>query len=152
MKIANKWILVNKKLTEVDMTSKIDHFIARTPPGIPDLPYHDNVRANQELGPIHRYMNSSLVPEADMGVSVREIKQVPPDFKPHLQPHKHDWSEVYAVIGDLTVEYTLGDETREVTGWSAFFIPAGTAHTYRPVRGSGYVVIVERSGEYTARD
>jgi mannose-6-phosphate isomerase-like protein (cupin superfamily) len=113
-----------------------------------ELVYHDMARAREELGPSYDYMSSSLVPEADIWVNVDHIKQVPVDFKPYLEPHKHQVSEVYVVIGDLTVEVILGGERHEVSGEAGVFIPAGMIHTYRPLRGSGYCVTILRGGKY----
>ena len=113
------------------------------------IPFHD-MRARAEIGPSYTYMDNDLVPEADTSVSVWQVKQVPPDFKPHIEPHKHQMSQVYAVVGDLTVEVTLDGEKHEVTGPAGIFIPAGVTHTYRPLRGSGYTVIVTRAGKYEA--
>ena len=137
------------------MTRQIDQLI--TVPQFVDLvtepvPYHEpSTRSDKELGePFRRYMNASLIPEADMGMGIRKIEHVPDNFERDLEPHKHEVSEIYAVIGDLTVEFFLEGETREITGPAALFIPAGMMHTYRPVKGSGYFVIVSRGGEYIA--
>ncbi len=139
------------------MTSQIDRLI--TIPQFINLsrdpvPYHEaSTRSDKELGePYRRYMNASLIPQADLGMGIRKIDHVPPDFERDIEPHKHEVSEIYAVIGDLTVEFYLEGETREITGPSALFIPAGMTHTYRPVKGSGYFVIVSRGGEYKASD
>ena len=136
------------------MTSKIDHFITRvelSDPTIP-VPYHDTAREAREIGPARRYMESSLVPEADICISVREVNQVPPDYKPHLEPHKHEVSKVYAVMGDLTVEFMLEGEKREVKAPAALFIPAGMTHSWCPLRGSGSLLVVLRKGEWKAFD
>jgi len=130
------------------MTNKIDRCLIKVQTTEEDFPYHDNIRAIREIGPIRKYMSSALVPEANVWINVREVKQVPPDFKSHLEPHKHELNEVYGVIGDLTVEFGLDGERREVTGPASLFIPAGTAHFYRPLRGSGYVFVVYMSGNY----
>lgn len=81
-----------------------------------------------------------------MSIAIREIKQIPPDYKSHIEPHKHEVSEVYGVIGDLSVEFILEGERREVTGPASLFIPAGMMHACRPLRGSGYFLAVHRSG------
>lgn len=132
------------------MTSKIDHFIVKPKPREKAIPYHDDNRAAREIGAASVYMDNSLVPEADVRVSVRGIKQVPPDYKAHVAPHKHEVSQVYGVIGDLTVEFVLEGERREVTGPASIFIPAGMMHSCRPVRGSGYSLTVYCDGEYKA--
>jgi mannose-6-phosphate isomerase-like protein (cupin superfamily) len=125
--------------------NRIEHFITR-PLIVGNEPHHDNERAYRDLGPRYKYIDNSIVPEGDITFSVREIKQVPADYKSHVQPHRHEWSEVYAVISDdLTVEYTLGEETCEVKGRSALFVPPGELHSYRPVQGSGYIVFISRA-------
>ena len=121
------------------------------PPVTGEVPlHHDAARVKEELGTAYTYMDSSLVPEADMRFVVRHIKNVPPDFKPYVELHKHEASQLYALIGDLTYEVTLEDERHEVTGPAAVFIPAGMTHSLCPLRGSGYIVTVVRAGKYEA--
>lgn len=115
---------------------------------IDKLPYHDMARGREELGPSYDYMSSSLLPEADIWVGIDHIKQVPVDFKPYIEPHKHEVSEVYVIIGDLTVEVILDGERHEVSGPAGVFIPAGMIHTFRPLRGSGYFAGVMKGGKY----
>jgi len=129
------------------MASKTKRFIVPAQL-IEELPYHDMARAREEFGPAYDYMSKSLVPEADINVSIDHIKQVPADFKPHIEPHTHPVSEVYLVIGDLTVEITLEDERHEVSGPAGVFIPAGMIHTMRPLRGNGYFAAVLGGGKY----
>ena len=132
------------------MTGKTDRFIVKPQLEEAPVPYHDISRAMRELGPSYVYMNNSLVPEADMQFGVREVKQIPPDYKPHLEPHRHEVSEVYAVMGNLTIELTLDDERHELSGPASAFIPAGMMHTWRPLRGSGYLLVINKSGEFKA--
>ena len=135
------------------MARKIDKYVIVPEHVDPErpVPYHEtSTRIDRELGPGLSYASNNLVPGADMRIGVRKIKQVPPNYVSHLAPHKHEVSEVYGVIGDLTVEFILDGETREVTGPASMFIPAGMMHTYRPVRGSGYFMIVYRGGDYQA--
>ena len=129
------------------MMSKTNKFIIK-PRIHKDFVYHDMNRATREIGLGYRYIDSSLLPEADICVGVQEIKQVPHDFKPFVEPHKHDANQFYIIIGRLTVEVTLDGERHEVDGPASIFIPAGVKHTFHPLRGSGYLVVVLRSGEY----
>jgi len=131
------------------VAGKTERFIVTPQPRLEDIPaHHDAARVREELGTPYIYMARSLVPEADMYFVLRHIKNVPPDFKPYVKPHKHDVSHFYAIIGELTYEVTLEDERHEVTGPASIFIPAGMTHTIRPLRGSGYIAIVMRAGEY----
>ncbi len=129
------------------MASKTKRFIVPAQL-IEELPYHDMARAREEFGPAYDYMSNSLVPEADINVSIDHIKQVPVDFESHIEPHKHPVSEVYVVIGDLTVEVILEGERHEVSGPAGVFIPAGMPHTMRPLKGSGYFAAVLGGGKY----
>lgn len=130
------------------MPGKTDHLIVKAQL-IEELAYHDTARAKREIGPLYNYMEDSLIPSADILVHVREVKQVPPGFKPHVDLHKHDVSSVYSIIGDLTMEITLEDEKHEVSGPGSVFIPAGMMHAVCPLKGTGYLVVILRSGKYS---
>ena len=131
------------------MAGKTERFIVTPQPRLGELPYHhDAARVMEELGIPYTYMASSMVPEADMYFVLRYIKNVPTDFKPYVEPHKHEVSQLYALIGDLTYDVTLEGERREVTGPAAIFIPAGMVHAIHPLRGSGYIAIITRAGQY----
>jgi hypothetical protein len=93
-------------------------------------------------------MSSDLVPEADVNLGIRHVINTPTDFKPHIEPHTHEVSQVYAVVGELTVEVLLDEEKHQISGPAGIFIPAGMMHTIRPLKGSGYLVVVVRGGEY----
>ena len=115
---------------------------------VKELPHHDTARASKELGPSYNYMSSSLIPEADVHISARYIKQVPVDFKSFVEPHKHQANQVYIIIDALAVEVILNGERHEVSGPAGIFIPAGMTHTIRPLKGSGYIVAVTEVGKY----
>jgi len=133
------------------VAGKTERFIVTNPPVSGEVPLHfDADRVSEELGTPYTYMDSSLVPEADMRFSLRHIKNVPPDFKPYVEAHKHEVSQLYVFIGDLTYEVILEDERHEVTGPATIFIPAGMPHSLCPLRGSGYTVTVVRAGKYKA--
>lgn len=127
------------------MTGKTGRFIV-TPRLLEELTYHD--MRLREMGPLYTFMDRALVPEADVVVLVHDVKKVPPNFKPYVEPHTHEVSQLYNLIGELTFEATLDGERHEVTAPASIFIPAGVKHTIRPLRGSGYVVVVLRSGKY----
>ena len=115
---------------------------------VDQLLYHDLSRTELEIGPLNRYMDRSLVQEADTTMLVREVKGVFPEYKPHVEPHIHDVSEIYGIIGDLTVEVILEGERHRVRGPVCIFVPAGMMHAIHYVEGSGYLVAVLRKGMY----
>ena len=129
------------------MTRKTDRFIVN-PQLLEELLYHDTSLARRMPGKRLKYVDVSLVPEADITVFVRSIMSVPSDMKSHVEPHKHDVSQIYGIIGELTMEVMLDNEWHEVTGPASVFIPAGMIHTVRVVRGSGHVVIILCGKEY----
>ena len=129
------------------MSGKTDHLVVKAQL-IEKVVHHEVKRAEREVGPLYNFMEDCLVPEADLCIHAREVKQVPPDYQTHVTPHKHEVSSVYSIFGDLTVEITLEDEKHQLTGPASVFIPAGMTHAVRPLRGSGYLVMVGRSGKY----
>ena len=132
---------------EDKVEGKTNRFIVK--PLIRDeLKYHDIERAKREIGLGYIFMDTRLVEEADVHIGLQEVKSVPPDFESFIEPHTHEVSQCYAIIGELTIEVTLEGERHEVEGPASIFIPPGMEHTFRPVRGNGYVVIVMTSKEY----
>ena len=129
------------------MASETGRFIVAAQLTTEELAHHDMRRAREALGPHYNYMSSSLVPEADMYFDLMHVEKVPPDFKSHVEPHKHQVSQLYAIIGELTIEVILEDERHEVSGPAAVFIPAGMTHTICPLSGSGYLTVVTRAGK-----
>ena len=129
------------------MPGKTDHLIVKAQL-IEDLVFHEVERAQREIGPLYNFMEDCLVPDADICIHAREVRQVPPDYQAHVAPHKHEVSSVYSIFGDLTMEITLEDEKHLVTGPASVFIPAGMNHAVRPVKGTGYLVMVIKGGKY----
>ena len=129
------------------MSGKTDHLVVRAQL-IEEVVYHEVERAEKEIGPLYNFMEDCLVPEADICIHAREVKQVPPDYQTHVAPHKHEVSSVYSIIGDLTVEVTLAEEKHQVTGPASVFVPAGMTHAVRPLKGTGYLVMVTKTGKY----
>src|SRR4030042_959766 len=123
------------------MTGKTDRFIVK-PQLRENLSHHDMKWIKEQIGPGYNCIDSSLVKEADIHIGLQEVRHVPPDYKQLAQAHKHDTNEYYLIIGDLTLEITLGDEKHLVNGPATVFVPAGVVHTLRPVKGSGYFVVV----------
>ena len=129
------------------MASKTDRFIV-SPQPIEELVYHNISQMKRVSGTHNAFMDSSLVQEADILLHVREVKEVPSGLESHIEPHKHDVSQLYGIIGELTIEVILDGERHEVKGPACVFIPAGVMHTSRPLRGNGYILAILRKGEY----
>ncbi len=129
------------------MAGKTDHLVVKAQ-RIDEVAYHDTKRAQKEIGPLYNFMEDCLVPGADICIHIREVKQVPPNYQSHVAPHQHEVSSVYSIIGDLTMEITLGEEKHQVTGPASVFIPAGMSHSARPLKGTGYLIMTEKTGKY----
>ena len=129
------------------MASKAERLIAVPQPAPEEVPYHNMRQAREMLGPQYTYMSGSQVPEADMSFALRYIGKVPTGFKSEDEPHRHPMSQLYAIIGELTLELILEGERHEVSGPAAVFIPAGMTHIIRPLSGSGYLAVVTRAGK-----
>jgi hypothetical protein len=69
---------------------------------------------------------------------IRGLEQSPP---PYVDAHSHpDCDEIGLVIappGELEYEMILGDKVHKITSPASIFIPAGTTHRARALRGNG---------------
>jgi len=130
------------------MTGKTDRFIVSPQPVVEELVYHNMAQIRRVPGTHNTFMDSSLVREADILLHVREVKEVPSALEFDAEPHKHDVSQLYGIIGELTLEVILDGERHEVKGPACVFIPAGTTHTLRLLKGNGYLLAILRKGKY----
>jgi hypothetical protein len=128
------------------MAEKIDPCIVKPKP-LGDLPHHEMDKVKQAMQAFI-YLNDSLVPGADMVIHIGEIKNLTAPFQPYVDQHKHDVSSAYALIGDLTLEVIIEGEKKEVSGPAGVFIPPGKMHSVRPLRGTGYFIVIQRSGKF----
>jgi mannose-6-phosphate isomerase-like protein (cupin superfamily) len=139
------------------MENRYEHLIVRRPMNVNELPAHDL----SQVIPYPVLMCRELVPEANawaLYLFIKEITQELKDIAIRLDravPHKHDFDEMYLMIGDpqaITFEVILGDETYQVSTPSAVYIPKGTPHAIRPVDAtvglSGGLIPVCLNGEY----
>lgn len=129
------------------MKRKTDTYVFR-PREVEPIPYHDMEKAKKVAKSAYNYLDASLIPGADMVIHIAEFRQLTTPLDPYVEPHKHEVSSFYGVIGDLTIEVILEGERHEVTGPGSVFIPPGMMHSVRALRGDGHVVIVLRTGTY----
>jgi len=135
-----------------------EHLIVRRPMHVTELPDH-------ELGdviPFPVLMCKDLVPETNLWACylyVKEITQELVDLMDQVgkaTPHRHDFDEIYLMIGDpgaITFEVMLGEEFYEVETPAAVFLPKGLPHAIRPVKATvgltGGLIPVCANPEYT---
>jgi len=131
------------------MASKETGRLIVVPQRIGELVYHDVARMEQEIGPLWKYMDSELVPEADVTVLVREVKRnVSEDLKAGPSLHKHEVNQLYCLLGEVKLEVTLGTDKHMVQGPAAVLVPAGMTHAIRYAGGKGYLVNVLSGASY----
>lgn len=131
------------------MTKKMERFVVAAQP-VKELIYHNIDKMSKSGGgaTLYKYLDASLVEEADLTVFGREIRDVPPDAEPYVEPHTHEVSQVFLFLGNLTAEAILDGERYDITAPACIFIPAGTRHSIRVTKGSGNTVVILRGQAY----
>jgi len=127
---------------------KIDEYIVE-PERIEELVHHDIKKMEKEAGSLWRFMESTIVPEADITVLVRKVEQeLDQSSKVGPELHMHDVNQYYCLLDEFKLEVTLDDENRVVTGPATIMVKAGTQHKIRFIGGTGVLVNVLCKGNY----
>lgn len=86
------------------------------------------------------------LPESPIRIVVRQIKEIPPDYEPHVELLTHDVDTLYVFIseeeGGLEAEVTLEDEVYQVVSPMTVLLPKNVPHRYVPIRGHGFVFVI----------
>lgn len=135
-----------------------EHLIVRRPVNVTELPDHEL----GEVIPFPVYMDKHIVPEAKGWACCMYVKDISQEMVDMIDivgkatAHKHEFDEIYLMIGDenaITFEIMLGDELHRVSTPGAVYIPRGLAHSIRPVDATvgltGGLIPVCFNGEYT---
>lgn len=130
------------------MISKDTKTFIAAPELISKLVYHDVSKMEREVGPLWKYMDSTLVPETDVTVLVRKVERDPGASDVGPSVHKHDVNQLYCLIGEFELEVTLGAEKHLVKGPASILVPAGMDHAISFVGGKGYLVNVLSRATY----
>lgn len=120
-------------------------------PGETDKIKHHDMSAIKKLGTARKYLDKSLLEQADTRVIVRRLDGNTENSEQYMNPHTHDVNQIYLFIGepgDLVFEMHLGGETHTVESPCTAFIPAGLEHWEKYIRGKGYLVTVLGKGSY----
>jgi len=107
-------------------------------------------------------MGKGLVPEARAWAMYLYIKDITREMVDMIDKvgkataHRHDFDEVYLLIGDkdaITFEVMLGGETYMVSTPASVYIPRGLPHAISPQRATvgltGGLIALVLNGEYT---
>jgi hypothetical protein len=112
------------------------------------LVHHDRDAMNT-LGPLMAFLNTDMVPDADLNVFIHQIDVKDPPGPDYVEVHAHEVSQAYVFPSPgITFEVTLGDETYTVDSPATVFIPPRLKHTVKIVRGSGIEVSIVRNEKY----
>jgi len=110
---------------------------------------HHNRAAMNVLGPLMAFLNSDMVPEADLNIFVHYIEVKNPPGPDYVEMHTHKVSQAYVFpLPGITFQVTLGDEVYTVDSPATVFIPPGLKHTVKIVKGSGIEVSIVRNEKY----
>jgi len=136
---------------------RCERLIVRKPVNVSELPSHKL----GEVLPFPVLMGKDLVSDANawaLYVYIKEITQEMVDAIDQVvkvEPHKHEFDEMYLMIGDpgaITFEIMLDGEYYEVTTPGAVYIPKGMPHSIRPAKAkvglTGGLIPIYLNGEY----
>ncbi|MBN1637303.1 MAG: hypothetical protein JW920_12360 [Deltaproteobacteria bacterium] len=136
---------------------KNERLIVRQPINVNELPDHEL----SDVIPFPILMCKDLVPEAKAWALYLFIKEITREMVDLMDgvgkatAHKHDFDEMYLMIGDknaIVFEVMLGDEFYEVATPGAVYVPKGLPHAIRPVKATvgltGGLIPVCLNGEY----
>jgi len=116
---------------------------------IEELVHHDIAKMEKATGPLIKFMDGSMVDEADVTVLFRKIEgDVSEDSEIGPSLHDHDVNQLYCLLDEFKLEVTIGEEKQMVEGPASILIPAGTRHAIRFAGGTGYLVNILSKGEY----
>jgi 2-isopropylmalate synthase len=134
---------------KVAAMSSDDLFIRPFVKSSTELKYH-------RAGPGDRFVmiDRRLLKDSPFYTIARRVLEVPTNEVGHVDSHRHNCDSVFMFLGDkgeysgLTVEVTIGEETRVVQSPATVFIPAGAPHSYSFIAGSGTYINFVAKGDY----
>jgi len=110
---------------------------------------HHHREVMNTLGPLMAFLNTDMVPEADLNVFVHYIDVKNPPGPDYVEIHAHEVSQAYVFpTPEMTFEVTLGDEVYIVETPATVFIPPRLKHTVKIIRGAGFEVSIVRNEKY----
>lgn len=91
-------------------------------------------------------LNGAICEGVPLHIATHLIQGLEAEPEPYVNPHQHPaCDEIGLVIGPpgaLEYEIRLGDDTHRITSPGSIFIPAGTVHRARALRGTGAYVCI----------
>ena len=106
--------------------------------------------------PVTRYIfvDRQSLPDARVYVALHQARNLPATVPDYQTPHAHNTDEFYFFIGNnpdlsgLEGQIKFEGKTHRITSPAAVYIPAGTVHEYKVIKGEGSVVVLFRRLDY----
>jgi 2-isopropylmalate synthase len=121
------------------------------PAGQAELAHHVEANLPPAYGPRLLHLSAAVVPGADVFITSRSVTALAGPAEPNVLPHRHKVSQTYVFTSpddSLEVEVEIEGQRTAVRSPASAFIPAGTEHALRILRGTGTVLSIVRSGTY----
>ena len=116
-----------------------------------ELANHIETHLPDAYGPRLLHLSAERVRGADVFITSRSVTKLAKPADPNVKPHRHPVSQTYVFISpdhSLEVEVEIAGKRSKVRAPASTFIPAGTLHALRILRGTGTVLSIVRSGTY----
>jgi len=115
------------------------------------------VKHVKELGTRYVFFDDRILPEGDMYMIMRVVKDVAEEYEPAL-PRRHSVDAFMVFIGlnddlsGLRVKVMIGDAEVIEESPFAVYVPRGTEHSYSILSGSGIYqkIVLAPGGKYNA--
>src|SRR5258706_7366624 len=121
------------------------------PQELAQLANHVEAHLPAAYGPRLFHLGAGLVPGADVFITSRSVTGLAGPAEPNVLPHRHQVSQTYVFLSpddSLEVEVEIEGRRAPVRAPASTFIPAGTEHALRILRGTGTVLIIVPGGTY----
>ena len=110
---------------------KLKSYVLTDVPRMVDVPGHK--------APAPFWISSDMFPGVNMRVAGIEVSTIV--GAPHAHPHVHDVPEIYLcpseTSGAVRVEIQMNEDTFELDGPFAVFVPPGTTHCFKVLKCEG---------------
>ena len=110
------------------------------------IPYHRNIPFKRLV-----FVNNKLISDANIHVAVTFVNNLHKKQKKlnYVQLHNHDVDEINIVLGEqkeLVYEISTDKKKHIVTSPSVVYIPKGTQHAAKPIKGKGVFICIVFKG------
>ena len=110
------------------------------------IPYHRNIPFKRLV-----FVNNKLISDANIHVAVTFVNNLHKKQKKlnYVQLHNHDVDEINIVLGEqkeLVYEISTDKKKHIVTSPWVVYIPKGTQHAAKPIKGKGVFICIVFKG------